>query len=129
VYSASSRVLIAEIGFVETLIETNNRSGAPAFHASTPAASGIPPIAITPDKVEKYSEKRGVRGMLPLGCFTLWGREGVTLQAAAENKRITGKRGFPMKIVIIRYNERRFIFYHCDERRRPKTGLPVRRFK
>jgi hypothetical protein len=37
--------------------------------------------------------------------------------------------GFPMKIVIIRYNERRFIFYHCDERRRPKTGLPVRRFK
>jgi hypothetical protein len=29
-----------------------------------------------------------------------------------------------MKIVIIRYNERKFVFYHCDERRRPKTGHP-----
>ena len=32
--------------------------------------------------------------MLPTCCFPLWGREGVTLQAAAENKRITEKRGF-----------------------------------
>jgi hypothetical protein len=32
--------------------------------------------------------------MLPLGCLPLWGKEGVTLLAAAENKRITGKRGF-----------------------------------
>jgi hypothetical protein len=32
--------------------------------------------------------------MLPLSCLPLWGRGGVTLLAAAENKRITGKRGF-----------------------------------
>jgi len=32
--------------------------------------------------------------MLPLGCLPLWGREGVTLLAVAENKRTTGKRGF-----------------------------------
>ena len=29
--------------------------------------------------------------MLPLGCFPLWGREGVILQAAAENERIETK--------------------------------------
>ena len=29
-----------------------------------------------------------------------------------------------MKIMIIRYNERRVVVYHCDERRRPKTGRP-----
>ena len=34
----------------------------------------------------KTSEKRGVKGMLPLGCLPLWGREGVTLQVVAENK-------------------------------------------
>jgi hypothetical protein len=44
------------------------------FH---PRRSGIPPIAITPDKVEKYSlKKEGVKGMLPTCCFPLWGREG-----------------------------------------------------
>jgi len=32
--------------------------------------------------------------MLPLGCFPLWGREGVILQAAAENKRIETKEDF-----------------------------------
>jgi hypothetical protein len=26
--------------------------------------------------------------------------------------------------MIIRYNERRFVDYHCDERRRLKTGRP-----
>ena len=29
--------------------------------------------------------------MRPFGCFPLWGREGVILQAAAENKRIETK--------------------------------------
>jgi hypothetical protein len=32
--------------------------------------------------------------MLPLGCFPLWGREGVILQTAAENKRIETKEDF-----------------------------------
>jgi hypothetical protein len=43
--------------------------------------------------MKNLNKERG-KGMLPLGCFPLWGREGVTLPAAAENKRITGKRGF-----------------------------------
>jgi len=54
----------------------------------SPPPLGHPPIAITPDKVEIYPKKKGVKGMLPLGCFPLWEREGVILQAAAENKRI-----------------------------------------
>jgi hypothetical protein len=32
--------------------------------------------------------------MLPVCCLPLWEREGVTLLAAAENKRITGKEDF-----------------------------------
>jgi len=39
-------------------------------------------------------KKEGVRGMLPLGFFFLWEREGVILQAAAENKRIEIKEDF-----------------------------------
>jgi hypothetical protein len=42
----------------------------------------------------KNPDKSGGKGMLPLGCLPLWGREGITLLSAAENKRITGKRGF-----------------------------------
>ena len=34
--------------------------------------------------------------MLPLGCLPLWGREGVTLVAAAENYRMTGKSRFQL---------------------------------
>jgi hypothetical protein len=32
--------------------------------------------------------------MLPLDCFPLWGREGVILQAATDNKRIEKKEDF-----------------------------------
>jgi hypothetical protein len=39
--------------------------------------------------------KRWVKGMLPLGCFPVWGREGVTLQMVDMNKRIIGKLDFP----------------------------------
>jgi hypothetical protein len=42
----------------------------------------------------KPSEKVGVKGVLPLGCFPLWGREGVTLRALDERKRMTEKQGF-----------------------------------
>jgi hypothetical protein len=42
----------------------------------------------------KYLNKKGGKGMHPVGCLPLGGREGVTLLAAAENKRITGKIGF-----------------------------------
>ena len=34
--------------------------------------------------------------MLPLGCFPLWGREGVTLVAAVENYRMTRQSGFQL---------------------------------
>ena len=86
---------------------------------------GDPSIAIILDKIKKqYSEKKGVKEMIPACCLPRWGREGVTLIAAAENGRTTGKKGFHMKIMIIRYNERRFVVYHCDEHRRPKTGRP-----
>jgi hypothetical protein len=44
--------------------------------------------------LKHISKKEGARGMLPLDCFLLWGREGVILQAAAENKRIETKEDF-----------------------------------
>jgi hypothetical protein len=57
-----------------------------------PPPLGHPPIAITPDKVEKYPEKRGGQGDAPLGLLPpLFGERGVTLLAAAENKRIEKK--------------------------------------
>jgi hypothetical protein len=36
----------------------------------------------------------GVKGMLPVGCLPLWGREGVTLPTAAEYKHMIRKTGF-----------------------------------
>jgi hypothetical protein len=39
----------------------------------------------------KNLNKRGGKGMLPACCLPHWGREGVTLTAATENKRITQK--------------------------------------
>jgi hypothetical protein len=39
---------------------------------------------IAPRKVDENTSKVGVKGVLPLGCFPLWGREGVTLIATAE---------------------------------------------
>ncbi len=39
--------------------------------------------------------------MLPLGCFPLWGREGVILQAAAENNRDREKRVFQQSKYLI----------------------------
>jgi hypothetical protein len=63
-----------------------------APRASAPAASGIPHIAIIIRRLMKNLNKRGGKGMLPTCCLPLWGREGVTLMAAAENKRITQKK-------------------------------------
>ena len=40
--------------------------------------------------------------MLPLGCLPLWGREGVTLTAAADNYRMTEKRGFQQSPEILK---------------------------
>jgi hypothetical protein len=42
----------------------------------------------------KYILKKGVKRMLPLDCFPLWGSEGVFLQAAAENKQSERKKDF-----------------------------------
>jgi hypothetical protein len=36
----------------------------------------------------------GVKGMLPLGCLPLWGREGVTLLYAEKDWHVMGKREF-----------------------------------
>jgi hypothetical protein len=59
--------------------ETSSRFwGLFAHRASAPAARASPNIAITPDKVENNTLKK----------------EGVTLLAAAENYRMTGKIGF-----------------------------------
>jgi hypothetical protein len=45
----------------------------------------------------KNLNKRGGTGMLSLGCLPLWGREGVALLAAAENKQITQKKRISTK--------------------------------
>jgi len=42
--------------------------------------------------------------MLPLGCFPLWGREGVILQTLTENKRIFKKKGFQQSLISFKIN-------------------------
>jgi hypothetical protein len=44
-----------------------------------------------PRPVTAPTQKGGVKGMLPLGCLPLWGREGVTLIAAVEINFMTKK--------------------------------------
>jgi hypothetical protein len=47
---------------------------------------GIPHVAIALNRVKKKTpEKKGVKGELPLGCFPLWGREGITARNCQEN--------------------------------------------
>jgi hypothetical protein len=53
------------------------------------ATRASPIIAIALQKVDKNPENEGVVGMPSLGCLPLWGREGVILQIAGENKRMT----------------------------------------
>jgi hypothetical protein len=50
---------------------------------------GYLPIAIILNLVENITLKKGVKGILPLGCLTLWGREGVTLITGSENYQKT----------------------------------------
>jgi hypothetical protein len=88
--------------------------GAPAHRASAPAARASPNIAIIIRRLMKNPDKRGGKGMLPLGCLPLWGRERVTLLAAAENKRITGKRGFQQSkknLIFLEFFEKNQIFH------------------
>jgi hypothetical protein len=80
-------------GSVEILIKTNNHSWGLQLFMLLPPPLVHPPIAITPDKVEIYPKRRGGQGNAPFGLLPPPGREGVILQAAAENKRIE-KRGF-----------------------------------
>jgi hypothetical protein len=86
---------VKNTGFVETLIETINRSWRFQHIVLPPPPLGHPPIAIIPDKVENNTPKKeGVKGMLPACCLPLGGRVGVTLIAAAENCRMRGEREF-----------------------------------
>jgi len=77
-----------KIGSVEILIEINNRSWGLQLFMLPPLPLGHPTIAITPDKVEIYPKKEGVKGMPSLGCFPLWGREGGIHQAVTEREGI-----------------------------------------
>jgi hypothetical protein len=52
----------------------------------------------------KNLNKSGGKGMLPACCLPLWGREGVTLLAAAENKRITQKKRISTKPITKKWN-------------------------
>ena len=56
--------------------------------------------------------------MLPLGCLPLWGREGVTLIAAAEINLVTGKKNFlqNMKIELFFKRVRKTIFIRVFSR-------------
>jgi len=54
---------------------------------------GNPPLfAIIIRRLMEKSNQKRVKGMHPLECLPLLGREGVTLIAAAENKRNTLKK-------------------------------------
>jgi hypothetical protein len=75
--------------------ETSNRSfGLFAHCASTPAARASPNSAIIIRRLMEKYDRRGGKGLPPLGCLPSGGERGVTLIAASDNKRITGARGF-----------------------------------
>jgi hypothetical protein len=60
--------------------QRNNQSllGALCTLCFRPRLSGIPHIAITPEKVENnIPKKEGVKGMLPTYCLPLWGERGL----------------------------------------------------
>jgi hypothetical protein len=57
-----------------------------------PPLSSSPNSAIIIRRLMKNLNKRGGKRMLPTCWFPLWGREGVTLVASAENKRIKQKK-------------------------------------
>jgi len=68
----------------------------------------LPPLSSSPNSaiiirrlMKNLNNRRGKR-MLPTCCLPLWGREGVTLLAAAENKRITGKKRISTKPFFIK---------------------------
>ena len=63
-------------GSVEILIETNNRSWGLQHFMLPPPPLGHPPVAITPDKVEIYPDKRGGQGDAPLGLLPPPGERG-----------------------------------------------------
>jgi hypothetical protein len=45
---------------------------------------------------------RGVKGILPLGCLPLWGREGVTLIPSSKCKKNMGSdRISPEQIIVL----------------------------
>jgi hypothetical protein len=94
-FMTNNRVTLWLSGSVEILIETSNRSwGLQLFMLPSPPLGHPSPIAMNPDKVEIHPEKRGGQGDAPPGLLPPWGREGVILQAAAENKRIETKEDF-----------------------------------
>ena len=59
-----------------------------------PLPLGHPTIAITPDKVEIYPKKEGVKGMPSLGCFPLWGREGAFTKLSQREMEYRKKEDF-----------------------------------
>ena len=86
-------------GSVE-ILERNKQSLLGAlFHIvlPPPLLSSSPNSAIIIRRLKKNPDKRGGKGMLSLGCLPHWGREGVTLLAAAENTRVTQKKRISTK--------------------------------
>jgi hypothetical protein len=49
------------------------------------------PHCDNPHAVDENIPKKGVKGVHPLGCLPLWGREGVTLAVVVEIHRISDK--------------------------------------
>jgi hypothetical protein len=49
--------------------------------------------------------------MLPACCLPLWGKEGVTLIAAAKNYRMTGKKGFQQSQKNLKKKQTALFFY------------------
>jgi hypothetical protein len=69
-------------------------------------------------------KKEGVKGMLPLGCLPLWGREGVILIVAAENYRMTLKKRVSTEPgEIKRWGQNASCFPAYDNRRHPNKGF------
>jgi hypothetical protein len=88
-----------DFGSVEVL-ERNKQSlvGALFYIVLPPPPPGHPLYYDNHQKVDE-KPKIGGKGMLPACCLPLWGREGVTLLAAAKNKRIIEKEDFNKAVI------------------------------
>jgi len=85
-------ILVVLINHSDPAARAQRRYFAPSRVLIAFADEDFPQNAMVSRKVDENISKVGVKGVLPVGCIPLWGREGAPFIVAAESKLVTGKR-------------------------------------